>query len=289
MKKDLLRSLQMLLLVLVMLFGANNVYGAWSEPPSSAPNPNAEAPINVSASGQIKAGGVTLNTSGAESGLIVQKGNVVVGQTSDGISAAMKLFAYGNVGADKYCDRNGQNCHASSEIGGGGPGATYVRSASGYLHVHAFCDPGDAATGGGPRNQEGGDTHASFPIKADGTAPADGETPTGWSCTTENIDKCFVVCLNTNTNPAPIVDISANPTAVSACGRNNQPLCSTNLSWTTSGATSCSASGNWSGNKPTSGTNVPTTWNGGRNGVFTLTCLGDSGSGADTVTVTYSN
>ena len=65
--------------------------------------------------------------------------------------------------------------------------------------------------------------------------------------------------------PAPTVTISANPTSVSSGG-------SSTLTWSSTNATSCTASGGWSGSKATSGTqtlaNLTTT------ATYTLTCTG---------------
>ena len=51
------------------------------------------------------------------------------------------------------------------------------------------------------------------------------------------------------TTPAPVVNFSANPTTIA-------PGQSSTLSWTASNATSCSASGGWSGTRPTAGTQM---------------------------------
>ena len=52
---------------------------AFTEPSSSPPLGNVPAPLNVSSSGQSKAGGLILNTGGAEIGLIIDKGKVCIG------------------------------------------------------------------------------------------------------------------------------------------------------------------------------------------------------------------
>jgi hypothetical protein len=44
---------------------------AWTGPVASPPNNNATAPLNVSSAGQVKSGGLELNTGGATNGLIV--------------------------------------------------------------------------------------------------------------------------------------------------------------------------------------------------------------------------
>ena len=80
------------------------------------------------------------------------------------------------------------------------------------------------------------------------------------------------------TSSAPTVSISASPTSI-------QSGQSSTLSWSSTNATSCTASGGWSGTKSTSGTQSisPTA-----NTTYTLTCTGSGGStsGSATVTVT---
>ena len=77
--------------------------------------------------------------------------------------------------------------------------------------------------------------------------------------------------------PVPTVTISANPTSVSSGG-------SSTLTWSSTNATSCTASGGWSGSKATSGsqsiTNITST------ATYTLTCTGTGGSGSNSATVT---
>lgn len=81
------------------------------------------------------------------------------------------------------------------------------------------------------------------------------------------------------TTLAPTVTLTANPTSVVSGS-------SSALSWTTTDATACTASGGWANARPTSGTNVstgPLT----STQTFTLTCSGIGGSGvADSATVT---
>jgi hypothetical protein len=77
---------------------------------------------------------------------------------------------------------------------------------------------------------------------------------------------------------APVVTLSASPTSVATGG-------TTALTWSATDATSCTASGAWSGTRPTAGSessaalsNNPST--------FTLTCTGSGGQGNRTVNVT---
>ncbi len=76
--------------------------------------------------------------------------------------------------------------------------------------------------------------------------------------------------------PAPTITLSANPTSVTSGG-------STVLAWTASNATSCMASGAWSGSKATTGSQtigsltVAST--------FTLSCTGSGGNASKSVSV----
>ena len=77
--------------------------------------------------------------------------------------------------------------------------------------------------------------------------------------------------------PAASVNLSADPTSVLLTN-------TTTLTWSTSNATSCSASGAWSGTKATSGSEAVTISTAGNNS-FTLSCSGAGGSGSASVTV----
>ncbi len=79
----------------------------------------------------------------------------------------------------------------------------------------------------------------------------------------------------------PTVDIKANgsdgPITLSAPADYN-------LTWTSSGADSCSASGAWSGGKPINGSSAINDQSQGSY-LYTLTCINPAGSGADSVRV----
>lgn len=77
-------------------------------------------------------------------------------------------------------------------------------------------------------------------------------------------------------NTLPTVTISANPTSLSAPGN-------TTLTWSSTDATSCEASGDWGGNKTTSGSQ--TVGVGGDSKTYILTCVNQYGEGEDFVTV----
>ncbi|MDJ0710570.1 MAG: hypothetical protein QNJ14_09280 [Woeseiaceae bacterium] len=77
--------------------------------------------------------------------------------------------------------------------------------------------------------------------------------------------------------PAPTVSLSASPTEVQAQG-------TTTLTWNANNATSCTASGNWSGSRPMSGSEAIGPLS--TNSSFSLTCSGNGGTSADSVNVT---
>ncbi len=83
-----------------------------------------------------------------------------------------------------------------------------------------------------------------------------------------------------NLTGAPVVNISANPTTVSAGGTSQ-------LTWSSQSATGCTASGAWSGNKATSGTAQTPTLN--TTSDFVLACTGAGGSGQSAARVTVSS
>lgn len=76
---------------------------------------------------------------------------------------------------------------------------------------------------------------------------------------------------------APTVQLTASPTTVSSGG-------SSNLAWSSSNASTCAASGSWSGSKPTAGTASTGPLTAATN-AFTLTCTGPAGDASRSVTV----
>ena len=79
--------------------------------------------------------------------------------------------------------------------------------------------------------------------------------------------------------PAPTVSLSATPTSVSAGSASV-------LTWNSTNATSCTASGAWSGTQPTSGSASTGALN--QTSTYTLSCTGDGGSATGSVVVSVS-
>ena len=75
----------------------------------------------------------------------------------------------------------------------------------------------------------------------------------------------------------PIVSLTASSTTVASDG-------SVTLNWSSSDADSCIASGNWSGDKNTSGSEIISTLT--SDSTFILSCTGTGGADSDTVSVT---
>jgi hypothetical protein len=79
--------------------------------------------------------------------------------------------------------------------------------------------------------------------------------------------------------PAPTVTISANPAQVAQGGTSN-------LSWSATNASACTASGGWSGNRPTSGAAATDVL--AQTTTYSLACTGPGGQGSGSTTVTVS-
>ncbi len=82
------------------------------------------------------------------------------------------------------------------------------------------------------------------------------------------------------THPLPVVTVTATPVAIAAGA-------STQIEWSVTNATACTASGGWTGARATQGTETSAVLN--ANAAFTLTCTGPGGSanGSSTVRVLH--
>jgi len=85
------------------------------------------------------------------------------------------------------------------------------------------------------------------------------------------------VLISVNPAPQPTVTLDSSPASVAAGGQ-------TTLSWSSTSASSCTASGAWSGSKAISGSESVGPIN--SNSTFTLNCTGPGGSRSDSTTVT---
>jgi hypothetical protein len=94
-------------------------------------------------------------------------------------------------------------------------------------------------------------------------------------------DKVFTTPCPTVSYPSPTVDLKANGYDGSITVSYNS---SVTLSWTSSNASYCVASGAWSGTKGTSGSEITENLISGPK-TYTLTCYGPGGSASDSVTI----
>lgn len=96
-----------------VLFSAYVAVAAWSEPSTAPTGGNASAPLDVSATGQTKAGGLILNTGGAANGLIVSAGKVGIGTTTPAQSLSINGVVYSGTGGFQFPDGTTQASAAS--------------------------------------------------------------------------------------------------------------------------------------------------------------------------------
>ena len=127
------------IIIIGVIFGLGvGLVKAWVEPGGSPPNGNLPAPINVGNLGQVKAGGLMLNTAGAPYGLIVASGNVGVGVLNPSqkldVAGALRLqpssaptgvglngVIYYDSTENKFkCYQNGSWVDCIGGVGGGG-------------------------------------------------------------------------------------------------------------------------------------------------------------------------
>jgi len=100
------------------------------------------------------------------------------------------------------------------------------------------------------------------------------------ACTGSGGSASQSVTVDVGNPPAPTLSLSASPTSVAYNG-------STTLSWSSTNATSCTASGGWTGTKATSGSETRSSLT--TNTTFTLACTGAGGSVTQSASVTVAS
>ncbi len=102
--------------IIVSTFVVLSVYvavAAWTEPTVAPTSGNAPAPLDVSATGQTKVGGLILNTGGATNGLIVSAGNVGIGTTTPTNRLEVNGTIYSGTGGFRFPDGTVQTTAAA--------------------------------------------------------------------------------------------------------------------------------------------------------------------------------
>jgi hypothetical protein len=173
--------------VLAMIFVFNYLVLAWTEPSAGPPNNNVAAPLNVGNTGQSKSGGLILNTGGAVTGLVVDKGNVGIGITSPN----QKLDVSGQIHAseDICTDAGGGKC--LSTVGSGSGGGSGILSCSlktcsfsGTAGCTATCPAGTIVTGGGADTGGSGTVWKEYP------------SGNGWYGNSNVAGTAYAICCN---------------------------------------------------------------------------------------------
>ena len=120
----------------------------------------------------------------------------------------------------------------------------------------------------GPKATSGSESTRALNTASTFTLTCDGDGGRGSDSVT--------VTMSGTQPPAPTVTLTANPTTVASGG-------STQLTWSSTNATSCTASGGWSGTRPASGNAMIDNLTAYT--TFTLQCTGGGGSAQGSVTV----
>ncbi|MEK7575654.1 MAG: hypothetical protein AAB491_01035 [Patescibacteria group bacterium] len=132
--------------------------GTWNDPTAVPPGDNTEEPINAGNKPQTKSGNLTVDVlragglvSDFSSYLATISGSVGIGTVSPntGGEQNLKLDVEGAVGAEYYCDKDGNNCVAGGSLGGGGGGlrtyigttsSSYTGNIGGYSVANSYCN-----------------------------------------------------------------------------------------------------------------------------------------------------
>lgn len=99
---NLLQSLKILILAVILSIGVSYVY-AWTGPTAIGPGGNTPAPINVSATSQIKTGGLWLGSLGTDGGATIG-GSMRVGYTGATCTAGIAGTLRYSSGTMEYCN-----------------------------------------------------------------------------------------------------------------------------------------------------------------------------------------
>lgn len=122
-QQKIIQTIKIILTVAVLTIGTSYVLAAnWTAPTTAPPTcPNGaigcDVPVNVGPASQVKLGGLGIG------GFFSAKEKAVIGHgtAAPTLVDSLKLRIFGKVGAEAYCDQNGNNCIIPP---GGGAGST---------------------------------------------------------------------------------------------------------------------------------------------------------------------
>jgi len=191
---------------------------------------------------------------------------------ADGSLGSTELFRTGNEWASTVIDANkqsliiGQEYQVAIAAKPNGTGSALQYSTTKYFTITPdLCTPPVGETQCGNHNIE-------FPEQCDDGNLTDGDG-CDHNCQTEPVEP--------STIDPPTVDIKANGSDNPTALPNNSTV---TLSWTSNNATSCTASGSWSGDKATSGSENQGPLSTGTY-TYTVQCTGAGGTSSDSVTI----
>ena len=173
--------------LLVGLIVANTIKlaSAWVEPDQMPPGGNIAAPINTGNSGQIKTGGLILNTGGATLGLIVEKGLVGIGtdtpQATLDVNGDIKARIL-NLNNNLYVGGD-TNIAGNNQVGGNlnVNGDIYGKNIYGNVNSTSVCLNGDCKSSW----NSGNEINWSNPVRY---------STGGWGYTAVTTEKPYKVC-----------------------------------------------------------------------------------------------
>jgi hypothetical protein len=91
--------------------------GTWNEPTGTPPADNVDAPINTGTDSQTKDGFLWVSGLGSNAGgFFATNVGIGVSSSTDPDDLGLTLVVGGNVGAEQYCDENGENCVTAASI-----------------------------------------------------------------------------------------------------------------------------------------------------------------------------
>lgn len=119
-QQKIIQTIKIILTVAVLTIGTSYVLAAnWTAPTTAPPTcpdntRGCDVPVNVSISNQLKLGGLGIG------GFFSTAGKAVVGSSAPTIVDTLKFKVDGKMGAEAYCDRDGNNCSVPPFGGTGG-------------------------------------------------------------------------------------------------------------------------------------------------------------------------
>jgi cysteine-rich repeat protein len=305
MKKGFIQSYKIIMLGLVLAAGLSF---AWTAPAGTFPNNDSIPPIDVTPTPQVKGGTVTGGSLFHVNGILSTDGLGIFGNAwitdtdilnashpGTGTLEVHSLSAVNNGGS------SAPNYSATAPVCTDNAGKLILCSSTGAVCGDGTTDAPETCDDGNTTSGDGCSSTCHTETVVNGTCatglqfttiptgnpnlctagtPSNitGTGPWNWTCIGSNGGSTSSTCTAAKiTSPAPTVTLTANPTSVTSGSASN-------LTWTVSNATSCTASGGWSDSKAITGGTM-STGNLTSATTFTLTCTNTNGSTPANATV----